>query len=163
MHAMHDWALAVTAGAADQPGFASSARAVAFLAQCVEWHHGSSVDDFQPLLQLTTQLAKPALLVKPATAMHTAAAAPLDAASTATGADGTVTDEHANTAVADGGQDFVFMSLSEQSLRLMQAIVFAHEQVQSSLTCCSSVLGCVFCVMLYRCGLHVATAWQVYR
>ena len=111
----------------------SSARAVAFVAQCIEFHHGARVEDFQPAIQLTTQLAKPELLAKAAAAAAAAAAvqAPTD-------------DTHVGTSSAVYGddQDFAAPSLSQETLRLMQAMVSALEQVYQADYCPHGLYGC---------------------
>lgn len=103
-----------------------------FLAQCVEYRHGSCVADFSPCIQLTTQLAKPALLVK-AALVTTSQATDRSATATAAEGDDVKTDAlrvASSHAVDEDSQEAMLMSLSEQTLRLMQAIVFAHEQVK---------------------------------
>ena len=114
-----------------QSNCSSSARAVAFVAQCIEFHHGSRVEDFQPAIQLTTQLAKPELLAKAAAAAAAAVQAPTDD-----------TQFDASSAVHGDDLDFAAPSLSQQTLRLMQAIVSAHEQVHQADHCPRGLYGC---------------------
>ena len=113
----------------------AAARAVAYIAKCVEFFRGSRVEDYQPLCQLLSKLASPALLM--------AAGQPVSGAPTAgvqptlkkiVGLQAAAVDDkarlRANVDVMPEVQEFVAPSLTEQALRLLQAIVAGHGQVR---------------------------------
>ena len=101
----------------------------------MEFQHGSRVVDFQPLILFITQLAKPGLLAKGSQAMLSQPAAAAAAATVSvTAAPSSCIKSRSNQVSTDMAESVTeqtaeAVSLSEQILRLMQAIVFAHEQV----------------------------------
>lgn len=116
-----------------------SAHAVGLVAQCVEYNRGSRVEDWQPLFQLTAQLAKPALLAKVfeasssarrelSFAPETASAQPSSNLPAASPAGEPQTNGDA-VALTEAEARLMPPSLSQQGLRLLQAVVAAHEQV----------------------------------
>ena len=118
-----------------------SARAVGLVAQCVEYHRGSKVNDWQPLFQLTAQLANPAQLAKASQASSSAnnesyasnesfatLASKAPAAASPAGEPRTHINEAAH-ALTEAEEGLTAPSLTQQGLRLLQAIVAAHQQV----------------------------------
>ena len=104
----------MTTGKKSRTAFRSAARAVSLVAQCGEFFHGSRVEEYQPLFELTSKLAKAALL-KPG---QRASVQEAEEAA-----------EHEAAEVIDEVEKFVAPSLSEQALRMLLALVFGHQQV----------------------------------
>ena len=118
---------------------------MAHLAQCAEFFRGSRVENYKPLFQLLSQLATSALLIPPSQYAPEEAAAVAEASltlqegtsvQTAAGTEASVDDERAAGDAAHEVQEFVRPSLSQQALRLLQAVVAGHEQVPH---CCFSL------------------------
>lgn len=161
-------------GTKTQAAFHTAARAVAHVAQCVEFFRGSRVEDYQPVCQLLSKLASPALLTPAKQSGPKAKQSGPPAKQSGSKAkqsgppaavqDSSVSRAEPNAAAVDeevfvGGsgdvlqevQEFVAPSLSEQALRLLQALVAGHDQV--ALLCSSSSLlvpvGCI-CVCVHH-------------
>jgi len=113
--------------------FKSAARAVSHVAQCVEFFRGSRVETYQPLFELTTKLATPALLTSARTVLHQSSGTlPLGKDAHTPSAAGSEAEEAADepdAEVIEEVEQFVAPSLSQQALRLLLAIVSGHEQV----------------------------------
>ena len=163
-------------GSSSAAAFSSAARAISHVAQCVEFFRGSRVEAYQPLFQLTSKLASPALLThaqtepsaRPVTVssreLHTASEAglagapaadesadPPEAASAgALAADETT--EAPEAAVIDEVEPFWVPSLSSEALRLLLAIVSGHEQVSGLL--CDNKGAVNICLLALLVSLH---------
>ena len=130
------------AGAKTQAALRAAARAVAHVAQCVEFFRGSRVEDYQPLSQLLSKLATPALLAPAKEAVSEGAPpAAQDLLGSSSQVQAAAVDEEAIVAAREAVdvipevQDFLAPSLSEQALRLLQALVAGHDQVGMHCSC----------------------------
>lgn len=133
------------AGMKTQAVLHAAARAVAHVAHCVEFFRGSRVEDYQPLCQLLSKLASPALLMPieqsvpggPTAGLQVTAKNSIGPQAAANDEDGSVA---ASKNVIPEVQEFVAASLSEQALRLLQALVAGHDQVLPSVSSTSGLL-----------------------
>ena len=120
----------------------------------MEFFRGSRVEDYQPLCQLLSKLASPALLAPgkhlgpkakqlgPTAKQSGPPAAVQDSPVTSSEPRAAAADEEAGVGggeeLLNAVQEFVAPSLSEQALRLLRALVAGHDQV--ALLCPSSSL-----------------------
>ena len=115
----------------------AAARAVAHVAQCVEFFRGSRVEDYQPLCQLLSKLASPALLMpaeqsvsgSPRAGLQPTFKNSIDLPAAAVDEKAIIKASKASEDVMPEVQEFVAPSLSQQALRLLQALVAGHNQV----------------------------------
>lgn len=142
-------------GSSSAAAFSSAARVISHVAQCVEFFRGSRVESYQPLFQLTSKLASPALLThaqtEPSACPATVSSREAHTASEAGSAGAPAADETAEAPEAvftDEVEPFWAPSLSSEALRLLLAIVSGHEQVSALL--CDNKDSVDFCLLLMR-------------
>ena len=133
------------AGPKTQVVLHAAARAIAHVAHCVEFFRGSRVEDYQPLCQLLSKLASPALLMPAKQSLSGGAAAAAQSISkNRAGPQAAAVKAEASVAASEAilpeVQEFVAPSLSEQALRLLQALVAGHDQVLPSTHSTSGLL-----------------------
>jgi len=156
-------------GSSSAAAFSSAARAISHVAQCVEFFRGSRVESYQPLFQLTSKLASPALLTyaqtEPLACPATVSSREAHTASEAGSAGALAADETTEApeaVVIDEVEPFWAPSLSNEALRLLLAIVSGHEQVSDLLYdniffCRLSISACCLCVIgRFYCWYHCA-------
>jgi len=155
-------------GSSSAAAFSSAARAISHVAQCVEFFRGGRVESYQPLFQLTSKLASPALLThahtEPSACPATVSSREAHTASEAGSAGALAADESAEAPEAgsagalvadetteppeavliDEVDPFWAPALSNEALRLLLAIVSGHEQVRGLL--CDRVSACFLCI-----------------
>ena len=131
---LHKLDVFLAAGSTNLDAVKSLARVIAHIAQCTEFIRGSRVEDYKPLLELLARLAKPALLSEPSTSTAEAtAAAAAEPGSAKKGEEISAAQQVADNqelGISEEADMFMELTLSEQALRLMTAIVAGHQQVR---------------------------------